>query len=223
MRALALAATALALAAPLMAGDDLASALEAARERFPGTDVRGVAPTPIPDLYEFDMGGEAVYGDAGARFLILGRLVDTDGLGERKADYPAAARVGFTLQEGAEGELVLFSDPHCPYCRVFEQRLVAGELEGWSVKVVMLDTTGGPEHVRDWILCSNDPGLAYRSFVLDGVQPAYCEGDGRRLHEGAAAAAGVSATPSFLAPSGAVLSGLPDPAALLEWAKAGQR
>ena len=211
-----------ALCAAASAGD-VDDALKSARERYPATDVRSAAATPLPGVYEFDMGGETVYGDKSARYLILGKLVDIEELEVRRADYDEAASQAFLLQDGDKGELVLFSDPDCPYCAKLERRLVDGELQGWRIGVILIQTTGGSGLVSERILCASDPGKAYRSYLLDAKEPEPCTGGDVAAHESVAIAAGISATPTFLAPSGAVLAGLPEADRLRSWATAGQR
>lgn len=207
----------------LASANDADDALAAARDRYPATDFRSAVVTQLPGIYEFDVGGETVYGDKTARFLILGKLVDMDDLAGPGARFDEVADEGFLLQDGAAGEIALFSDPNCPYCAMFEHRLLGGELENWRISVILVRATNGPAHVAGHILCAKNPKDAYRSYLVHSKEPAPCAGQGIARHEDIAASLGVSATPTFMVPSGAIMAGLPDPDSLRSWALAGQR
>ena len=201
---------------------DSAAALAAARAKYPATDVRTAQPTPLPGIYEFDMGGETVYGDGTARYLILGRLIDMEAAPPTPPSYNEVADLAFELQAGPKGEVVLFSDPNCHYCAKFEHRLLAGELAGYRIKVILTEVTGGNRSLGDAILCSLDPAVTYRSYVLERQQPVPCAGTANGTHRVIAQAAGITATPSFLVPNGELLVGLPEADELLAWVAAGQ-
>lgn len=205
------------------ASADLVTALAAARARYPATDVRDVAVTPLPGIYEFDMGGETVYGDASARYLILGRLVDMAAPPPPPLDYATLSQTAVDLQQGNAGEVILFSDPQCPYCVALEQRLAAGELKGYRVRLIFAPLLPGSEQIAQQLLCQPDPGRAYRQLMLTGVRPPACTGGNLTAHFAAVQAAGITGTPSLLAPTGAVQRGLPAPGALRAWVTAEQR
>lgn len=218
----ALAAMFLSAAGTVAIAGGAEEALQTARERYPTTDVRSAEATPLPGVFKFDIGGETVYGDANARYLILGKLVDMEASPAPRPGYAEVAERSFLLQDGDRGELVVFSDPNCPYCAMFERRLAAGELSGWRIGVVLIRSTGGTGEVAERILCSADPGRAYRSFLLEAREPERCEGGDAAAHEAVAADLRVNATPTFMVPSGALVAGLPGPPELLEWAERGQ-
>ena len=204
---------------------DAKQALAAARERYPATAVHAARPTPLPDIYEFDMDGETVYGDSSARYLIFGHLLDMDSVAQptTRADYAAAAALGFVVQSGTDKELVIFSDPNCPYCAALEHRLSTNELPNYTVRIVLVPLLAGSAATATRILCAPEPGVAYRSYLLQGSPlPAPCDNAAAAEHFALARAAGITATPSLLAPSGALYAGLPGPEDLKAWADAEQ-
>lgn len=205
------------------ATSDPAAALAAARSRYPATDVRAAMATPLPGIYEFDMGGETVYGDESARYLILGRLLDMATPAGAGFDYAAIAAAAVDLQGGTEAEVVLFSDPQCPYCAALERRLQAGELDGIRVRLVFAPILQGSTRLVRQFLCMDDPGKAYREFMLTGRHSSReCAEERLAGHVTAMRAVGITATPSFLAPSGAVREGLPGTPGLRDWIAAEQ-
>lgn len=201
-------------------------ALRAARERYPAADLRAARPTPISGIYEFDMGGETVYGDGSARYLILGRMLDMNAAtssSARRANYEQAARTGFTVRSGSDGELVVFSDPHCPYCAQLERRLANGELDGYTVIVVLAPFLPGSSAAAARILCAAEPRQAYLDYILKEVElPPPCGSGGELAHFSAVRAAAVAGIPTLLAPSGAVFEGLPAVGELRRWADSEQ-
>ncbi|MCY4324731.1 MAG: DsbC family protein [Betaproteobacteria bacterium] len=215
------------LAAPALAGAD--AALAAAREAYPATDVRAARPTPLPGIYEFDMGGESVYGDASARYLILGRMLDMAGidarLGRRISDgqYRQIRQSAIVLQRGSSGELVIFSDPQCPFCAQLERRLLAGELADHSIYLILVAFQPGSGPQVAGIICASDPAHAYRQATLAGRSfPGGCDLQRMHEHERLARQAGVSATPSLLAPAGYLHPGLPAQGMLRAWVEENQ-
>ncbi len=224
MRRLAVAAMALAACGLAYAAGDAAQALASARAAYPATDVRAARATPLPGIFEFDMGGETVYGDATARYLILGRLLDmrAEGVFPQRitpAQYAAAQDAAIVLQEGEGREVVVFSDPLCPYCAQLERRLLAGELAGYTVRLILVAFLPGSEQAVAGVLCSPDPASAYREAVLAGAQhPADCRPPAAAVHQRLAAQLGVQATPSLLGPAGYLHAGLLPPGELAAWA-----
>lgn len=218
MRALASLAIALGLGGfPSSADADARQALLAARNLYPATDVRAAYPTPLPGIYEFDMGGETVYGDVSARYLILGRLLDMGAPELAPLDYAQVAQDAFVLQDGSAGELVLISDPGCAYCVEFERRLQAGELADVRIKVILTNLLGSSAEPIAGILCSSDPGRAYRDYMLLAKSTPACESELVAAHARAARLARVRATPTFVAPSGRMRMGLPARGELASW------
>ena len=197
---------------------DALKALLAARELYPATDVRSALPTPLPGIFEFDMGGETVFGDVSARYLILGRLLDMQSSEFSPIDYEQVAEDAFVLQDGSAGELILISDPGCPYCVELERRLHAGELANFRIKVILTNLLGKSELEIAGILCSDNPGKSYRDYMLFSKPAPACASGLVQAHRRAAQLARVRATPTFLAPSGRVKVGLPAQRELAAWA-----
>lgn len=200
---------------------DNQAALAAAQARFPATDVRGATSTPIPGIYEFNMGGETVYGDVSARFLLLGKLVDMENL-PQPPTYAELAANSLELQSGDLGEVLLFSDPQCPYCAALEEQLVNGELDGYRVRLILAPLIAGSHHLATQLLCQPEPARAYRQALIAGVAPLPCTGGQLDLHLAAVKAAGIVATPTLLAPTGARQEGIRPPGQLRAWVAAQQ-
>ena len=218
-----------ALLAALLSGpaaaDAADAALQAARAAYPATDVRAARPTPLPGIYEFDMGGESVYGDATARYLILGRMLDMAGIDSRlarrvsAAEYRAIRKAAIVLQQGEAGEFIVFSDPLCPFCVQLEQRLRAGEMQDYSIYLVLVAFQPGAREQVAGIMCAPDRAAAYRQATLSGRSfPGGCAAGSGREHDLIARRTGVRATPTLLGPAGYLHAGLLATGELRAWA-----
>ncbi len=204
-----------------LANADAQTALQAARERYPTTQVRDAVPTALPGVYEFDMGGETVYGDITARYLLFGKLFDMQSPTVTDA-YRLIADVAIELQPGIAGEVIVFSDPLCAYCATFEQRIKAGELDDYRISMVLVPLQPGSEKLSAGVLCKANPAQAWRDLMYHGNIPASCVTDKLEQHILAAERAGINATPSFLVPNGELMVGLPESAQLAVWIAQGQ-
>ena len=79
---------------------------------------------------------------------------------------------GITIRQGTGArKLAVFVDPNCGYCRRFERDLAT--VKDVTVHVFLIPILG-PDSVaksRD-IWCARDPAVAWRRYMLEGVQPS---------------------------------------------------
>jgi thiol:disulfide interchange protein DsbC len=109
------------------------------RDKFPGIQVQGVQPAPMPGLFEVRIqsgdGPQIIYTDAQARFLIDGSLIESgSGRNLTQERIQKLSAIDFKqlplkdavkIQRGnGKRVLVMFTDPYCPYCRRLEQALL---------------------------------------------------------------------------------------------------
>lgn len=212
--------------------DDAAKALAAAKQLYPATEIRSATPTAIPGVFKFNLGGEFLYGDITARYLILGKLLDMQEIQQISSvtkvsldNFFAAQAAGIKLQDGFEKGVVLFSDPLCPYCVQLEQRLFAGELDDFNIHLVLVAFQPGSEQLVKKILCSEDPASSYRAYMLSGSEPENeptCSNTIPESHREIANLIGIRATPTLLAPNGVINEGVPALGQLRAWAESQQ-
>jgi thiol:disulfide interchange protein DsbC len=188
-----------------------------------GAKVEGIEPAPL-GLFEVRVrtarGVQVVYTDATARHVFIGRIYDTqaerDITSERLRKLNAVKFDQLPLDQAVKiqrgnGKRVfaMFSDPHCPYCRQFEQTLQ--KMDDITLYVFMFPVIRPDlaDHSKA-VWCSADRGRAWVELALNGKVPAAkpsCPNPveknmelGQRL--------GVSATPTLLFTSGERVSGL---------------
>jgi thiol:disulfide interchange protein DsbC len=163
--------------------DPVTDKVKAALQSRLGADatIKGVAKTPIPGLYEVNLGKEIIYSDANGEYLLLGDMVDTrtrknltqarnDEL--NKVDFaslPLANAVKVVKGNGAR-KIAVFSDPNCPYCKRLETTLK--EVDNVTVYTFLYPVLSPDSGVKSKsIWCSSDRAKAWQAWMLDHQTP----------------------------------------------------
>lgn len=173
-------ATAIVAATPAHAGE--AEIRKALAERL--TDlgkIDEVTKSPIPGLYEVRVGVEIYYTDENGNYLVVGQLLETKtrtNLTEARvakltaidfASLPLKDAVVWKQGDGSR-KLVVFADPNCGYCKRFEQELgKSKDLTVYTFLMPILSADSTEKSNAIW--CAKDPTAAWRSWMVDGVQP----------------------------------------------------
>jgi thiol:disulfide interchange protein DsbC len=186
IRLATLAATAASLlllaAAPVAANE--AAIRKALSERYPQLKIDEVRRSPVAGIWEVRYDGvDILYSDAtGDHIFVSGALVETrtrTDLTEQRIEKLLAVswdrlplKDGITIRQGTGArKLAVFVDPNCGYCRRFERDLAT--VKDVTVHVFLIPILG-PDSVaksRD-IWCARDPAVAWRRYMLEGVQPS---------------------------------------------------
>jgi thiol:disulfide interchange protein DsbC len=177
--ALLLLSTAL-FSAPLLAQEaQIRKNLPARLPGFPAID--RVIKTPIPGLYEVNVGTEVYYTDARGDHLIQGRILATktridltaqriDKLSAVPFDALPLADALVWKQGNGSRRLAVFADPNCIHCKRLEQEL--DKLQDVTVYAFPYPILGPDSEQRSHaILCSGEPTTAWREWMLKGVVP----------------------------------------------------
>jgi thiol:disulfide interchange protein DsbC len=181
-----LAATAASLlllaAAPAAANE--AAIRTALSERYPQLKIDEVRRSPVAGVWEVRYDGfDILYSDAtGDHIFVSGALIETKtrtDLTEQRVEKLLAVswdrlplKDGITIRQGTGArKLAVFVDPNCGYCKRFERDLAT--VKDVTVHVFLIPILG-PDSVaksRD-IWCARDPAVAWRRYMLEGVQPS---------------------------------------------------
>lgn len=178
----ATAASMLLAAAPATANE--AAIRKALGERYPQLKIDEVRRSPVAGIWEVRYDGvDILYSDAtGDHIFVSGALVETKtrtDLTEQRVEKLLAVswdrlplKDGITIRQGTGArKLAVFVDPNCGYCRRFERDLAT--VKDVTVHVFLIPILG-PDSVaksRD-IWCARDPAVAWRRYMLEGVQPS---------------------------------------------------
>ncbi|VVE73311.1 thiol:disulfide interchange protein [Pandoraea captiosa] len=146
--------------------------------------VKSVARTPIPGLFEVSVGGEIMYADEKAQYVILGgNLIDTktrQNLTEarqselNKVDFsklPLDRSFKYVKGNGSR-KIAVFSDPNCPYCKRFEETLKSSKIDNITVYTFLYPVLGPDSDAKSKaIWCAPDPLKAWHDWMLDKKAP----------------------------------------------------
>lgn len=146
------------------------------RERL-GQAPESVARTSF-GMYEVIVGGDIVYVDQEANYLLAGRLIDmrtrTDLTEQKRSDL---ARVDFKslpldqaikqVRGNGKRVLVTFEDPNCGYCRQLTRTMV--DLKDVTIYTFLLPILSQDSMEKSTaIWCSKDRAAAWQAVMLEG-------------------------------------------------------
>ncbi|HCN88541.1 MAG TPA: thiol:disulfide interchange protein, partial [Oxalobacteraceae bacterium] len=154
----------------------------------PGAKVDSVVKTPYSGLYEVRTGGDIIYTDEKAKYLFVGRVIDTqtyqdytkqrvDEISKIKfADLPLASAVKMVKGDGKR-VIAVFEDPNCGYCKRFRHTLQ--EMNNVTVYTFMYNILAADSAIKSKnIWCTADPAKAWDDWMLNGkaaaAAPASC-------------------------------------------------
>ena len=164
--------------------DKLKSTLQS---RMGDANIKSVEKTPIPGLYEVNVGSQIFYSDATGNYLLMGDLVDTrtrTNLTEARlaetnkidfAKLPFENAVKVVKGNGSR-KIAVFSDPNCPYCKQLETTLKGVDnvtIYTFLYPVLSPDSTAKSKSI--W--CAKDRAVAWESWMLDHKAPVLASCD----------------------------------------------
>ena len=178
-----------ALAASLAALGVAANADEAAMRQtlarvFPQAQVRGIAPTPLPGLFEAAIDDRIYYVSEDGRYLLGGPLVDAlnrANLTEARLaklnaipwnTLPLDLAIRRVVGSGTR-RIAIFEDPDCPYCKQLEQNLVGiGDVTIYVLLYPLDELHPDAARKSRAIWCAKDRARAWEDMMRSGAVPA---------------------------------------------------
>src|SRR3954469_1780780 len=132
----ALLATALAIALPALAGPVEDQIKAEFKKSVPEAPVDSVRKMPNSSLYEVVVGGDIIYTDEKASFIVMGPMIDlktkenltdarlrqVNAISFEQLDTKNAIKI---VRGNGSRKLAIFEDPNCGYCKRFERDLLA--------------------------------------------------------------------------------------------------
>lgn len=202
-----------------------ASLHELAQRLFPHAMINGIAPTPIPNLYEVRAGKSIVYMEAAGRYILVGELYDFTTRKNLTAQTLLALNtvkfdelpLGHAIHLGpvdATKRVAVFEDVECVFCRKFHADVLPVLLrDGVAVAVFLLPLPDLHPHSglkSRHIWCSQDPPTALRA-VMENLAPAVgpaptCDTPLAEIAK-TAQALGITGTPTFVFDTGLRVDG----------------
>lgn len=159
--------------------------------RLPKAKIEKVQPSAWPGLYEVVTDSELVYSDANGDFLFVGNVMDTktrENLTDKR--WNQLLQVDFntlplnlaikTVKGDGSRKLVVFSDPHCPYCVRFEKTLQ--DVTNVTIYTLLYPIEslhpGATDKAKE-LWCSKDRTSAWAEWMLNkkDTPTAACKSD----------------------------------------------
>lgn len=193
-----------------------------------GVKVTDVKKTPYAGLYEVQVEGDVLYTDANAKYLFIGRVVDTqtyhDYTKERVdainqiafADLPLNAAIK-TVKGNGKRKIAIFEDPNCGYCKKLHKETLS-TLDNVTIYTFPYNILSPDSAVKSRnIWCSSNPSKAWSDWMVSGKEapeaPASCKDVndqvlalGQKLR--------ITGTPTLFFTDGSRIPGAIDPASL---------
>lgn len=198
---------------------------------YPNTTFTDIHPSVIAGLYEVMIGQNVAYTDSAARYFIFGRVFDMkeqvdltaqrlkDQQDNLRADYPAPFLNNAikTIKGDGSRQLVVFSDPNCPYCQRLEKEIA--KLNNVTVYTFLYPVLGDDSKtlsIATW--CAPDKSTAWADLMQRQIRPVLTAcvtpiNDNTVL----GAKLGVTGTPTLIAADGRVLAGAASAEKIDEW------
>jgi len=195
-----------------------------------GAKVDSITKTNFLGLYEVNLGGEVLYTDEHAKYLVFGHVVDSEthedytksrleNINKIKfADLPFDSSIKMVHGNGKR-VIAVFEDPNCGYCKRLRHTLAA--MDNVTVYTFMYNILAQDSFVKSKnIWCTTDRVKAWDDWMLNGkaaaVAPAACKTSpndqilalGKKLH--------ITGTPTIFFTDGSRAPGAMDGPALEE-------
>ncbi len=143
--------------------------------------IKSIAKSPIPGLYEVNLGAQIIYSDANGDYVLLGDLVDTKShknLTEARmseinkvdfASLPLNNAIKYVKGNGAR-KIAVFSDPNCPYCKRFESTLQS--MDNITVYTFLYPVLTPDSTVKSKaIWCASDRARSWENWMVNHQAP----------------------------------------------------
>lgn len=149
--------------------------------------IKSIAPSPIPGVFEVVVNNTVVYTDASAKYLIQGSIVDLktgtnltdlkeDELNKIKfTDLPMKDALRTVRGDGTR-VIAVFADPNCGYCKTLEKNLLTMDnitIFTYLIPILSADSTAKSKAI--W--CSAEPSKTWISWMVQQVPPPAVKAD----------------------------------------------
>jgi thiol:disulfide interchange protein DsbC len=155
--------------------------------------IDSVTKTPYSGLFEIRIGSDIFYSDAQAKYLFVGRVIDTATMKDltqervqdlsriKFSDLPLDAAVKKVKGNGKR-VIAVFEDPNCGYCKRFHQTLE--KVDNVTVYTFLYSVLG-PDSVTKSrnIWCAADRSKTWNDWMLRGKVPPAAQSKCDTPHE----------------------------------------
>jgi thiol:disulfide interchange protein DsbC len=172
--------TALLLGLSSAAMADLNSAKQNLAKHYPSLEVTNIANTEMRGIYSAEIDGQVVYLNDDAQHLIAGnmlRLKDQKSLTQElivksnTIDWKSLPLKNAikSVRGNGKRQLVIFSDPNCPYCQQLEVELK--KLNDVTLYTFILPLKPHSVVPSKQVYCEENPDFAWQQLIGKGIAP----------------------------------------------------
>jgi thiol:disulfide interchange protein DsbC len=152
------------------------------KKSVPEAPVDSVRKMPNSGLYEVVVGGDIVYTDEKASFIVMGPMIDlktkenltdarlrqVNAISFEQLDTKNAIKI---VRGNGSRKLAIFEDPNCGYCKRFERDLLAvNDITVYVFLYPILSQNSIEQSKQIW--CSKDPGKMWLDHMTKDLAPA---------------------------------------------------
>lgn len=156
-------------------------------QQYPNVKLNNIQPTEMPGLYSAVMDNQVVYINEQAQYLFVGSMIRLkDGHNITKDLVLANNRIDMkklplqdaikTVKGNGQRQLVVFSDPNCPYCKTLDTQLQ--QLNNVTIYTFLYPLKAESIIPSKQVWCSANRAFAWDNLMKKGVKPsaaANCE------------------------------------------------
>ena len=151
------------------------------KKSVPEAPVDSVRKMPNSGLYEVVVGGEIVYTDEKASFIVMGPMIDlktkenltdarlrqVNAINFEQLDFKNAIKI---VRGDGSRKLAIFEDPNCGYCKRFERDLLGvSNITVYVFLYPILSQNSVDQSKVIW--CSKDPGKMWLDHMTKDLAP----------------------------------------------------
>lgn len=193
------------------------------KKQFPGLPAKILGTTPIPTIYEIQVGDNIVYTDENARYFFVGSLVDFKNKENLTANtekqlhkidvsaLPLDQAIKYVKGNG-ERVLYVFSDPDCPYCKKLEENMTS--IDNVTVYLFLYPLKNlhpNAETIAKQIWCSSNRYEAWEDYMILKEAPSASPNCSNPIAKNIALGntLNISGTPTLFLADGTRIAGTP--------------
>lgn len=149
-------------------------------QQYPNIKLTHIKPTEMSGLYSAVMDNQVVYINEQAQYLFVGSMIrlkdhrnltkdmvlENNRIDMKKLPLQDAIK---TVKGNGQRQLVIFSDPNCPYCKTLDANLQ--QLNNVTIYTFLYPLKAQSIIPSKQVWCSANPALAWSNLMQKGIQP----------------------------------------------------
>lgn len=199
---------------------DIKTLKNSLKQRLPQAADATIKVTPLKGIYEVMSGGQIMYMDKDARYILDGDLFDLQSRRNLTEETRGGLRLEALDKLGEDNMLVyqpkgdvkhtitVFTDIYCPYCRRFHDEMDEYMNNGVKVRYIFVPFKGARSidtSVSVW--CAKDRNAAMdKAKSGEDIEKKSCDNPVEQ-HQSLASALGIRGTPAIMLESGQLMPG----------------